>query len=50
MAASYIIVSHGHFDHIPDMVGIAKRTGATVIGTLEVASWIGNQGVEAVHA
>ena len=49
LAASHIIVSHGHYDHIPDAVGIAKRTGATVIGTLEVASWIGNQGVAAVH-
>lgn len=49
VAASHIIVSHGHYDHIPDAVGIANRTGATVIGTLEVASWIGNQGVTAFH-
>ena len=49
LAASHIFVSHGHYDHIPDAVGIAKRTGATVIGTLEVAGWIGNQGVAAVH-
>lgn len=49
LAASHIFVSHGHYDHIPDAVGIAKRTGAMVIGTLEVANWIGNQGVAAVH-
>ena len=49
LAADYILLSHGHFDHLPDAAAIAKRTGATVIGTFEVASWIGGQGVEAVH-
>ncbi len=49
LAADYILISHGHFDHLPDAVAIAQRTGATVIGTFEVASWIGNQGVEKVH-
>ncbi|MGB3947978.1 MAG: MBL fold metallo-hydrolase, partial [Bacteroidia bacterium] len=27
--ADYILVSHGHEDHIADAVSIAKRTGAT---------------------
>lgn len=49
LQADYILLSHGHFDHVPDAAAIAKRTGATVIGTFEVASWIGNQGVEKVH-
>lgn len=49
LQADYILLSHGHFDHVPDAAPIAKRTGATVIGTFEVASWIGNQGVEKVH-
>jgi L-ascorbate metabolism protein UlaG (beta-lactamase superfamily) len=49
LAADYILLSHGHFDHLPDAADIAKRTGATVIGTFEVASWIGGQGVAAVH-
>jgi L-ascorbate metabolism protein UlaG (beta-lactamase superfamily) len=49
LTADYTLLSHGHFDHLPDAVSIAKRTGATVIGTFEVASWIGGQGVEAVH-
>lgn len=49
VAADYILLSHGHFDHLPDAAAIAKRTGATVIGTFEVASWIGGQGVENVH-
>lgn len=46
--ADYILVSHGHGDHITDAVAIAKRTGATAIANFEIATWLGNQGVE-VH-
>jgi L-ascorbate metabolism protein UlaG (beta-lactamase superfamily) len=49
LAADFILLSHGHFDHLPDAAAIAQRTGATVIGTFEVASWIGGQGVASVH-
>ncbi|HSN77668.1 MAG TPA: metal-dependent hydrolase [Anaerolineae bacterium] len=49
LAADYILLSHGHFDHLPDAASIAQRTDATVIGTLEVAHWIGAQGVASVH-
>jgi L-ascorbate metabolism protein UlaG (beta-lactamase superfamily) len=44
--ADYILVSHGHFDHIADAVPIAKRTGATVIAVFEIAQWLNKQGVE----
>lgn len=44
--ADYILLSHGHGDHVGDAVAIAKRTGATVISTFEIASWVGNQGVQ----
>ncbi len=33
----YILVSHGHFDHLGDTLKIAKRTKATVISTAEIA-------------
>ncbi len=49
VAADYILLSHGHFDHMPDTVSIAQRTGATVIGTLELATWMNNQGAANVH-
>jgi L-ascorbate metabolism protein UlaG (beta-lactamase superfamily) len=49
LAADYILVSHGHSDHIVDAVAIAKRTGATVICNFEVGNWLGSQGVEKVH-
>ena len=45
IAADYILVSHGHGDHVADVVEIAKRTGATVIAPFETAGWIEKQGV-----
>lgn len=47
--ADYILLSHGHGDHVADAVSIAKRTGAKVIAMAEIADWISRQGVENVH-
>lgn len=47
--ADYILVSHGHFDHIADAVAIAKRNNAKVIANFEVAEWLNKQGVEKYH-
>ncbi len=44
--ADYILVSHGHFDHIEDCVRIAKRTGAMVLSNFEVGEWLGKKGVK----
>ncbi len=44
----YILISHGHEDHLADAVAIAKQSGATVIGVFEVAMWAQKQGVEKV--
>jgi L-ascorbate metabolism protein UlaG (beta-lactamase superfamily) len=33
----YILVSHGHDDHLGDAVSIARSTGATIITTAEIA-------------
>jgi len=46
--ADYILVSHGHSDHIADLVELAKQTNAQVIAMVEVAKWIKEQGVENV--
>lgn len=43
--ADYILVSHGHFDHIADAVAIAQRTEATVLAGFEVGNWLQGQGV-----
>jgi L-ascorbate metabolism protein UlaG (beta-lactamase superfamily) len=47
--ADYILVSHGHGDHVADLVDIAKRTGAKVICMPEIAAWLRNQGVSNIH-
>jgi len=49
VTADYILVSHGHGDHLGDTVDIAKRTGATVISNFEIHNWLVNQGLENVH-
>ncbi len=47
--ADFILVSHGHSDHVADVVKITKRTGALVIGMFEVCQWLNAQGAENVH-
>src|SRR5512139_513511 len=47
--ADYILVTHGHFDHLADAVEIARRTGATVISNYEVTEWLGKQGAPKTH-
>jgi len=46
--ADYILISHGHGDHVGDAVQIAKRTGAMVISNFEIANWMEDKGLE-VH-
>lgn len=47
--ADYILISHGHEDHIADAVAIAKRTNAKVICNWEIYVWLNKQGVENIH-
>jgi L-ascorbate metabolism protein UlaG (beta-lactamase superfamily) len=47
--ADYILVSHGHGDHLGDTVAIAKRTGATIISNAEISDWLKKYGLK-VHA
>ena len=47
--ADYILVSHGHGDHVADLVSIAVRTGAKVLAAYEVVTWAQNQGVKNAH-
>ncbi len=44
--ADYILVSHGHGDHLGDAVAIAQRTGATVIANYEISLWLQAKGLE----
>ena len=47
--ADYILVSHGHEDHVADLVTIAKRTGAKVICSYEIHLWLLEKGVTNTH-
>jgi L-ascorbate metabolism protein UlaG (beta-lactamase superfamily) len=48
--ADYILVTHGHGDHVGDTVAIAQRTGALVISCFEICNWLQTQGVTRTHA
>jgi L-ascorbate metabolism protein UlaG (beta-lactamase superfamily) len=49
VAADYILITHGHGDHVGDTVAIAKRTGATVISNFEICNWLAGQGIANTH-
>ncbi|MFN8448751.1 MAG: metal-dependent hydrolase [Anaerolineae bacterium] len=46
LAAEYILISHGHGDHLGDTVAIARRTGASVITNFEIGNWLQSKGVD----
>ena len=46
----YILLSHGHGDHIADLFTIEKNSGATVICIADIAGWLGNKGISNVHS
>ena len=45
LAVDYLLISHGHVDHIADAVALARRTGATAISNYEISVWLNNKGV-----
>jgi len=47
--ADYILISHGHADHLADAADIAQRTGATIVSNYEVTVWFGKQGLPKTH-
>jgi len=47
MTADYILVTHGHGDHIGDTEIIAKNCDPLVITVAEIAGWLNKRGVRA---
>jgi len=43
----FVLITHGHNDHVGDAVAIAKRNNATVISNFEVAAYCESQGTQA---
>src|SRR5215831_18893302 len=50
VAANFILISHGHDDHMIDAADIARRTGATLISNFEIVEWFAKQGIQKAHA
>lgn len=44
--ADYVLLSHGHADHVADAEPIAKANDAVIISGYEVASWFGAKGLK----
>lgn len=41
-----ILVTHGHFDHLPDAVPLAKQFKPVVVSNFEISLWLESKGVE----
>ena len=42
----YVLLTHGHGDHISDAVPVAKKHGSTVVAVYELADYVARQGVD----
>jgi len=40
-----ILASHGHFDHIEDLVACARESGAPIVGIFELCDWLTRKGI-----
>lgn len=47
--ADYVLVSHGHQDHIHDLEALVENTGATVVSSWEICTWATSKGIKSVH-
>jgi L-ascorbate metabolism protein UlaG (beta-lactamase superfamily) len=45
----YILVTHGHQDHVADLESIAERTKAKIVSTFEITTWCEGKGLTNVH-
>ena len=45
VACDFILVTHGHSDHLADAESISKRTGAPIITNFEISEWYAAKGV-----
>ncbi len=45
----YILVSHGHGDHVADLLAIQNNSSGVIICIAEIAGWLGTKGVKNAH-
>lgn len=46
LAPNFILLSHGHQDHILDAEAIAMQSGAPIISNFEIVQWYGQKGID----
>jgi L-ascorbate metabolism protein UlaG (beta-lactamase superfamily) len=44
--ADVILVSHGHFDHMEDLLLAARDSGTPVVAIFELCDWLGRKGIQ----
>lgn len=49
LTADYVLLTHGHGDHVSDALPIAQRTGAQIIANFEIVNWLNSKGYENTH-
>ncbi|MCH6233116.1 metal-dependent hydrolase [Cognataquiflexum rubidum] len=47
--ADYVLLSHGHEDHVADAESITKANNAMLVSNYEIAVWFAQKGVEKYH-
>ncbi|MGY6744170.1 MAG: metal-dependent hydrolase [Cecembia sp.] len=47
--ADYVLISHGHEDHVADAEKITKASDATLVSNYEIAVWFAGKGVQKYH-
>ena len=49
LTPDYILISHGHEDHLADVETIAKNANATLVSNFEIITWYQKKGITKVH-
>lgn len=47
--AEVVLVTHGHADHIGDLIPVTRSTGAGVVAIVELCHWLETKGVRKLH-
>lgn len=46
LSSDYVLITHGHGDHLEDAEAIAKRTGSTIVSNFEIVTWFEKLGIK----
>lgn len=50
ISCDYILISHGHADHMADLETFASKPGRTVVSSYEICTWLGKKGLNNSHS